>query len=51
MATLALMLLALVFVPFYFRSQITTLPEYLEERTQPIRTDDYGRDGDCRGAV
>src|SRR5262249_22122672 len=32
MATLALTLLALVFVPFYFRSQITTLPEYLEKR-------------------
>ena len=32
MATLALILLALVFVPFYFRSQITTLPEYLEKR-------------------
>src|SRR5262245_44983865 len=32
MATLALILLALVFVPFYFRSQITTLPEYLERR-------------------
>jgi solute:Na+ symporter, SSS family len=32
MATLTLILLALVFVPFYFRSQITTLPEYLEKR-------------------
>ena len=30
MATLTLILLALVFVPFYFRSQITTLPEYLK---------------------
>lgn len=32
MATLTLVLLALVFVPFYFRSQISTLPEYLEKR-------------------
>lgn len=32
MATPTLILLALVFVPFYFRSQITTLPEYLEKR-------------------
>lgn len=32
MATFMLILLALVFVPFYFRSNITTLPEYLERR-------------------
>lgn len=32
MATLTLVLLALVFVPFYFRTQISTLPEYLEKR-------------------
>lgn len=32
MATFTLMLLALVFVPFYFKSHITTLPEYLEKR-------------------
>jgi SSS family solute:Na+ symporter len=32
MATLTLILLALVFVPFYFRSRITTLPEFLEKR-------------------
>ena len=32
MATFTLLLLALVFVPFYFKSHITTLPEYLEKR-------------------
>jgi SSS family solute:Na+ symporter len=32
MATFTLMILALVFVPFYFKSHITTLPEYLEKR-------------------
>jgi solute:Na+ symporter, SSS family len=32
MATFTLMLLALVFIPFYFKSRITTLPEYLEKR-------------------
>ncbi len=32
MATLTLILLALVFLPFYFRSQISTLPEFLEKR-------------------
>lgn len=32
MATFTLMLLALVFVPFYFKSHISTLPEYLERR-------------------
>ncbi len=32
MATFLLIVLALVFVPFYFRSKIETLPEYLEKR-------------------
>jgi SSS family solute:Na+ symporter len=32
MASVTLILLGLVFVPFYFRSKITTLPEYLEKR-------------------
>src|SRR5262245_929840 len=32
MATFTLMLLALVFIPFYFKSNIRTLPEYLEKR-------------------
>ena len=32
MATFTLMLLALVFIPFYFKSRISTLPEYLEKR-------------------
>ena len=32
MATFTLILLSLVFVPFYFKSKITTLPEYLENR-------------------
>jgi len=32
MATFTLILLALVFVPFYFRSKIATLPEFLEKR-------------------
>lgn len=32
MATVTLILLALVFVPFYFRSRIRTLPEFLEKR-------------------
>ena len=32
MASFCLILLALVFVPFYFRSHISTLPEYLEKR-------------------
>jgi Na+/proline symporter len=32
MATFTLMLLALVFAPFYFRSRIATLPEFLEKR-------------------
>jgi uncharacterized sodium:solute symporter family permease YidK len=32
MATFTLILLALVFAPFYFKSRISTLPEYLEKR-------------------
>jgi SSS family solute:Na+ symporter len=32
MASFCLILLALVFIPFYFRSHISTLPEYLEKR-------------------
>ncbi len=32
MATFTLFLLALVFAPFYFRSKIATLPEFLEKR-------------------
>jgi solute:Na+ symporter, SSS family len=32
MASFTLIILGLVFAPFYFRSQITTLPEYLEKR-------------------
>jgi SSS family solute:Na+ symporter len=32
MASITLIILGLVFAPFYFRSKITTLPEYLEKR-------------------
>jgi SSS family solute:Na+ symporter len=32
MASFSLILLSLVFVPFYFRSRIATLPEFLEKR-------------------
>lgn len=32
MATFCLILLALVFAPFYFRTRISTLPEFLEKR-------------------
>jgi len=32
MASFCLILLGIVFVPFYFRSKITTLPEYVEKR-------------------
>jgi SSS family solute:Na+ symporter len=32
MASITLIMLGLVFAPFYFRSKITTLPEYLEKR-------------------
>ncbi len=35
MATLTLVLLALVFAPFYFRTRISTLPEFLERRYGP----------------
>lgn len=34
-ATATLVLLSLVFAPFYFRSRIATLPEYLERRFSP----------------
>jgi len=32
MATFCLIILALVFAPFYFRTRISTLPEFLEKR-------------------
>ncbi|MBI2924581.1 MAG: sodium/solute symporter [Verrucomicrobia bacterium] len=35
MATFCLILLGLVFAPFYFRNGISTLPEYLEKRYSP----------------
>jgi SSS family solute:Na+ symporter len=35
MATFTLVLLSLVFVPFYFKSRISTLPEFLEKRYGP----------------
>lgn len=35
LATLCLILLGLVFAPFYFRSRVATLPEYLERRFGP----------------
>ncbi len=35
MACFTLILLSLVFAPFYFRSQICTLPEFLERRYSP----------------
>jgi SSS family solute:Na+ symporter len=35
MATFTLILLALVFAPFYFRARISTLPEFLERRYCP----------------
>ncbi len=35
MAVFTLVLLALVFAPFYFRSRIATLPEFLERRYSP----------------
>ena len=35
MAAFTLILLGLVFAPFYFKSKITTLPEYLEKRYSP----------------
>ena len=36
MAAFTLMLLAIVFAPFYFRSRISTLPEFLERRYGPV---------------
>lgn len=36
MATFTLILLSLVFVPFYFRSKIATLPQFLERRYSPL---------------
>jgi solute:Na+ symporter, SSS family len=35
MAVFTLLLLSLVFAPFYFKSRISTLPEYLERRYSP----------------
>ena len=35
MASFTLILLSLVFAPFYFRSKISTLPEFLERRYSP----------------
>lgn len=35
MATFTLVILGLVFAPFYFRSRISTLPEFLEKRFGP----------------
>jgi len=35
MATFTLILLGLVFAPFYFKSKISTLPEFLEKRYSP----------------
>ena len=35
MATFSLILLALVFAPFYFKSRISTLPEFLDRRYSP----------------
>src|SRR5882762_9798401 len=35
MASFSLILLSLVFAPFYFRSRIATLPEFLERRYSP----------------
>jgi len=35
LATFCLVLLGLVFAPFYFRNRVATLPEYLEKRYSP----------------
>ncbi len=35
LAAFCLILLGIVFAPFYFRSRVTTLPEYLERRYSP----------------
>jgi solute:Na+ symporter, SSS family len=36
MASFSLILLSLVFAPFYFRSRVSTLPEFLEMRYSPV---------------
>lgn len=36
MASITLIMLGLVFAPFYFRSKLSTLPEYLEKRYSPV---------------
>lgn len=36
MASLCLIVLGLIFVPFYLRSRLNTLPEFLEKRYSPI---------------
>lgn len=36
MATLLLVVLGLIFAPFYFRNKISTLPEFLEKRYSGI---------------
>jgi len=36
MATFILILLGLIFAPFYFRNKISTLPEFLEKRYSPL---------------
>jgi SSS family solute:Na+ symporter len=36
MAVFTLLMLSFIFVPFYFRSQIRTLPEFLEKRFDPV---------------
>jgi SSS family solute:Na+ symporter len=36
MATFILILLGLVFAPFYFKNKISTLPEFLEKRYSPL---------------
>jgi solute:Na+ symporter, SSS family len=36
MAAFSLILLSLVFAPFYFRSRVATLPEFLEKRYSPL---------------
>ena len=35
MATITLIMLSLIFAPFYFKSKISTLPEFLEKRYSP----------------
>ena len=36
MATFTLVMLTLLFVPFYFRTRIATLPEFMERRYSPV---------------